>query len=90
VCLTGFSESTYLGSPLPAPLPGAPGCSVLVSPDALDPFVVSGQGLAERAFVLPPDVSLNGLFLYHQWAVLDPINPLGIVMSDAGRSSFGL
>ena len=90
VCLTGYSDSTYLGSPLPAPLPGAPGCSVLVSPDALDPFVVSTQGLAERSFVLPPNTSLNGLVLFHQWAVLDPANPLGIVMSDAGRSNFGL
>jgi hypothetical protein len=28
--------------------------------------------------------------LFHQWAVLDPATPLGIVMSDAGRSNFGL
>jgi serine protease AprX len=90
VLVSGTSDTSNQGLPLPAALPGAPGCNLLVSAEALDAMLVAGDGTASRAFPVPPNLSLVGLVLFHQWAVLDPINPLGIVMSNGGRANFGL
>jgi hypothetical protein len=31
-----------------------------------------------------------GLNVFHQWAVLDTVNALGIVVSDAGKATVGI
>jgi hypothetical protein len=49
---------------------GRPGCSLLVSPDALVILPVV-NGRAERSFFLPDAPSLVGVVLHEQWLVLD-------------------
>ncbi|MCU0862781.1 MAG: S8 family serine peptidase [Planctomycetes bacterium] len=90
VLVSGSSDASSQGVPLPAALPGAPGCSLFVSSEVLDAQLVAADGTALRSIQVPSNASLAGLMLFHQWAVLDPANPLGIVMSDAGRATFGL
>jgi hypothetical protein len=72
---------------LPIPLVGAPGCDIYAAPQVLQLFVTSGAGTASAPFIVPPTPANIGLSLYHQWAVLDPANPLGIVVSEAGRAT---
>jgi choice-of-anchor B domain-containing protein len=87
VMITGLSDSIYSGQPLPLPLIGAPGCSVFASPDVLQLFITDAAGTASAPFSIPGSPGNIGQSLYHQWAVLDPINPLGIIVSDAGRAT---
>ncbi|MCA8976403.1 MAG: choice-of-anchor B family protein [Planctomycetes bacterium] len=82
--LTGLSDTAYQGTTLPAPIPGAPGCNVLAAPDANRLVITSASGTASSSLSVPNAGSLVGLRLYHQWAVLDAVNPVGIVVSDAG------
>ncbi len=88
--LTGFSDAAIGATPLPAPLPGAPGCNLLVSADATKLLFTSATGTASDSIAVPNDPSFIGIDLFHQWAVLDPtVNTLGIVVSDAGRARLG-
>ncbi|HEB53907.1 MAG TPA: hypothetical protein ENI87_11700, partial [bacterium] len=89
VLASGLSNTTWNGSPLPAPLAGAPGCDLLVSPDVLDMVITSAGGTASRTFGVPNTASLVGFELFHQYAVLDAVNALGIVMSNGGRALVG-
>ncbi|HEX5054215.1 MAG TPA: S8 family serine peptidase [Planctomycetota bacterium] len=91
LCATGLSNMFFQGTPLPLPfpLPGAPGCAVLVSPDLVDLFVTDPLGASIRTFVVPNNPAFAGIQLYHQWAVLDPVNAIGIVLSNAGRARLG-
>ncbi len=74
---------------MPSPLPGAPGCSLFVDPVVLEAAATSATGTASRSFVVPNSAGLIGAQIFHQWGVLDAVNGLGIVMSDAGRASIG-
>jgi hypothetical protein len=85
--LTGLSDSIFQGTPLPAPIPGAPGCSVFAAPEVTELVITSGSGTASASFGVPNSVSYIGLELFHQWAVLDAVNAVGIVVSDAGKAS---
>ncbi|MFT6079423.1 MAG: choice-of-anchor B domain-containing protein [Planctomycetota bacterium] len=87
VMVSGLSDTVHNGLPLPAPLPGAPGCSVFVAPDLTQLFVADSAGVASASFSIPASTGNIGLSLYHQWAVLDPINAMGIVVSDAGKAT---
>jgi choice-of-anchor B domain-containing protein len=87
IMVSGLSDTTWSGSPLPIPLVGAPGCDIYAAPQVLQLFVTSGAGTASAPFIVPPTPANIGLSLYHQWAVLDPANPLGIVVSEAGRAT---
>ena len=51
--------------------------------------VTSPTGTASTSFSVPNDVSFVGVALYHQWAVLDAVNSLGIVVSNGGRALAG-
>jgi hypothetical protein len=42
---------------------------------------------SSASFSIPASPGYIGLSLFHQWAVLDPINSLGIVVSDAGKAT---
>ncbi|MEO6596389.1 MAG: S8 family serine peptidase [Planctomycetota bacterium] len=88
---TGLSDTFFQGSPLPLPfpLPGAPGCNILVSPDLVDIVITTSTGTGIRTFVVPNSSSIAGILLFHQWAVLDAVNPIGIVLSNAGRGRIG-
>ncbi len=85
--LSGFSDQISNGTPLPAPLPNAPGCSIYASPDVTQFMFTSGNGTASSQFSIPNSPSYAGLELFHQWAVLDAVNTLGIVVSDAGKAT---
>jgi hypothetical protein len=90
VLISGLSNTSYNGAPLPAALPGAPGCSVLVAPQALSAVPTSLIGTASYGIAVPASINLMGMRVYHQWAVLDPsVNSLGIVMSGGGTATIG-
>jgi len=85
--LTGLSDSTYNGVSLPAPLPGAPGCDLLVSGDVVTAVQTNANGAASAPFSIPSSPANVGLNVFHQWAVLDGVNSLGFVVSEAGRAT---
>jgi choice-of-anchor B domain-containing protein len=87
VCVSGLSDTVYNGGPLPLALPGAPGCNLMVSAEVLDLRITSPQGTASRTFSIPSSPAYVGVDLFHQWAVLDAVNTLGIVVSDAGKAT---
>jgi len=87
VCISGLSDQTYSGGALPVALPGAPGCNLYVADTLLQLFVTTGAGTASAPFSIPASPANIGVDLFHQWAVVDNVNTLGIVMSDAGRAT---
>lgn len=87
VFVTGLSDSVFNGSPLPLGLPGAPNCSLFVSADVTNVFNTGGNGSASASFSIPSSTANIGLEIFHQWAVLDAVNSLGVVVSDAGRAT---
>ncbi|MEC7583657.1 MAG: hypothetical protein VYE77_05015, partial [Planctomycetota bacterium] len=89
ISMTGFSNTTYNGAVLPAGLPNAPGCDVLVAPQVTQFMVTTPSGTASVPFSVPNDPSFVGAELYHQWAVLDAVNTLGIVVSEGGIAIVG-
>jgi len=89
VLASGLSDSTWSGGSLPAALPGAPGCQLFVDPVVLDAVILSGTGTGSVSFSVPNSNGLIGTEVFHQWGVLDAVNSLGVVMSNAGRASIG-
>ena len=87
VMVSGLSDTSWNGTPLPIPLVGAPGCNLYAAPQVLQLFVTGGAGTASAPFNIPASSANVGVSLYHQWAVLDTANPLGIVVSNAGRAT---
>ncbi len=88
--LTGLTDTAYQGTPLPAPIPGAPGCDIYAAPEVTQLILTSGIGTAASLFHVPNDPGFVGVDLFHQWAILDAVNPVGIVVSDAGQASIDL
>ena len=89
VLASGLSDSMWSGGALPAVLLGAPGCMLFVDPVVLDAVATSVAGTASASFSVPNSAGLIGVQVFHQWGVLDAVNGLGIVMSNAGRASIG-
>ncbi|MFK7741095.1 MAG: S8 family serine peptidase [Planctomycetota bacterium] len=89
VLASGFSDSTWSGGSLPAPLPGAPGCDLLVDPLVLDAVATGAAGAGNVSFNVPSSTSLVGFEVFHQWGVLDAVNAAGLVLSNAARASVG-
>jgi len=84
---TGFSDSAYGSVPLPLDLGlfGAPGCTVLTSPDARN-LVLSSGGVAGLTLPIPNTTSLAGIGFFNQALVIDlPANGLGLTSSNARR-----
>ncbi len=90
VCVTGLSDTAYSGGTLPAVLPGAPSCNLYAADQLLQLFITSNSGTASAPFSIPASSANIGLNIYHQWAVVDGVNALGIVVSDAGRATIDL
>jgi len=90
VLISGLSDTVYQGSPLPLALPGAPGCEILAAPAVTEAQVISAAGTASGTIAVPNSAPLMGLNVFHQWAVLDAVNALGIVVSDAARATVGI
>jgi len=90
VLMSGTSNTSHNGLPLPAALPGAPGCDVLVAPQALNAVPTTTFGTATYGINVPASSGLLGLKVYHQWAVYEPtVNSLGIVVSSSGKVIVG-
>jgi len=87
IMISGLSDTVHNGSPLPLPLLGAPGCSVYAAPLVLTTHVTSASGTARSTFNIPGSPANIGINLFHQWVVLDAVNPLGIVVSNAGKAT---
>lgn len=90
VLASGLSDTTWSGGLLPAALPGAPGCDLLVDPIVLTAYVTSATGTATGAITVPNTAGLVGTDVFHQWVVLDgPANAIGLVTSNAARARIG-
>ena len=90
--LLGLSDQVWSGGALPQSLAsiGAPGCSLLVSPDDAFARTTNIFGRAAVDLSIPNNPSLVGQQLFHQWVVLDAgANGLGVALSNGGRSTIG-
>ena len=87
VLVSGLSDQVTQSIPLPAPLPGAPGCNLLVSLDSLTATSTNAAGSAQQPFAVPNQPALVGLQVFHQWFIYDQAaNALGFIASDGGRA----
>ena len=90
VLVSGLSDTSWSGGSLPAPLPGAPGCNLLVDPIVLQTYITSAAGTTSGSISVPNSAGLVGTDVYHQWVALDgAANALGLVTSNAGRARLG-
>ncbi|MDA0372419.1 MAG: M20/M25/M40 family metallo-hydrolase [Planctomycetota bacterium] len=88
--LIGTSDQSFGGISLPAPLPGAPGCSLLVAPERIDQRAADGAGSARVDLPVPGDPALIGVDVFHQWVVIDAgANALGLAVSEGARTRIG-
>jgi hypothetical protein len=91
VLVQGLSNQAFNGIPLPIPIPGAPGCDLLVSADVTELAFTNSAGAASRTVTVPNTTALEGLEVFYQWVVRDlTANNIGLVSSDAGRALLGL
>lgn len=74
----GLSRTSAGATPLPFPLGG--GCAILAEPLSLNLLLTNGSGDTSLPYPLPGSVTLSGVNLYFQVAVVDP----------ASGSSFGI
>ena len=85
--VSGLSDQTHQGQPLPLAIPGAPGCDLLVSADIVTAATTNAAGVASSPIAVPNQPALVGLEVFHQWYVWDqPANGFGFVSSDGGRA----
>ncbi|MEC9048344.1 MAG: hypothetical protein VYA51_10050 [Planctomycetota bacterium] len=90
VLVSGYSDTFGGGVALPAQLPNAPGCELLVSPDVLLPATTTAAGSASLGFAVPGNSALAGVALFHQWAVLDAgANQLGLIVTNGVNVTLG-
>lgn len=89
VVTLGFSDTTFGAITLPLSLAnfGAPGCSILISPE-FNSFVLNSGGTAVWALTIPNNPALSGARFLNQGVVLDSgANGLGLTVSNARRGS---
>ena len=48
ILLSGVSDTIHMGTPLPAPLQGAPGCEVFAAPEVNEFMPTSASGAASK------------------------------------------
>ncbi|MEM7199238.1 MAG: sulfatase-like hydrolase/transferase [Planctomycetota bacterium] len=92
----GLSTDAWDAVPLPLPLSligSAPGCDLVVSPDAALPLFTDRIGAATFVIPLPRSLELVGQRVYHTWLVADPLapaNPLGVTAANGTAVLIGL
>jgi hypothetical protein len=64
----------------------APGCRLLVSPSnaLLFQLTTNASGMASFGVKVPPNPALRGFKFFNQYAVSDPVNGYGLVLSNGG------
>lgn len=90
--VTGVSEQTWLGVPLPydLTLSGAPGCTVACSLELLIPSPIDTAGRVNVDLSIPRDPTVVGRNFYNQWWVFDPMaNALQVSVSQGGHGVVG-
>jgi hypothetical protein len=79
-----------LTSPGMVPLPGAPTCSLMTATELLDLTITNAMGSGSSPIVVPNSAALEGVNIYHQWAIWDPtVNSIGIVLSNGAIATLG-
>jgi hypothetical protein len=94
IMMQGLTNLTANGGATPLPFDltplGAPGCSIHVDPLVTSLFLANGSGTAMIDVLYPADVSLRGLFIYEQAAVLNAAtNALGLQVSNYAVQTIG-
>ncbi len=87
--IAGYSDTVYQGTPLPAPIPGAPGCMILVEPILPMFGLIAPDGTAGITVPIPNDPQFMGQHICHQWVILDAVNQIGMVTSNGGKARVG-
>lgn len=77
----GYSDSDWLGLPLPLTAFGAPGCDLLVRPDIVRDGFADAAGVATVTVPIPPLMALAGQRIYLQSWAADVVNSFGRVGS---------
>lgn len=88
----GLDKSEFQGVPLPYDMGqiGAPGCEVLVGPEATEVLVVPEDGSWGTAMFLPNNPNFIGLNLHSQYFCVDVgTNALGVIGSNAVTTVLG-
>ncbi len=89
---TGFSNTNWLGQPLPLDMTssGIPGCSLFLSPDRLD-VIGASSGVGTLLLAIPNDPYFLGVTFYQQGFSfeLPGFNAFGGVLSNAARAVIG-
>jgi hypothetical protein len=68
----GTSNTSWLGTPLPLPLPSSMGCTLSVAPEVVfPPVVTSAAGEGAAILPIPNDPALAGADAFGQWVVID-------------------
>jgi hypothetical protein len=94
--LLGGSATRYAGLPLPlelAPFGAGPGCVLRTSIQLTVPTSTDATGQASVSVLVPPDLSLVGVPVYHSWLIIDPAapgNPLGLTVSNGAAAVIGI
>jgi hypothetical protein len=84
-----FGGSDKLWGTIPLPWRYTSLCEVLVSGDFFVPFLTTHAGTASLPLALPNDRALINLVVFQQFVVSDPTNPVGWIVSNAGRLKIG-
>ncbi|MCK5943832.1 MAG: hypothetical protein KAI24_17745, partial [Planctomycetes bacterium] len=74
---------------LPLGFLGAPGCRAYSSGEVLATAVTDSQGRADVTYSVPNNPTLLNFELYQQYAVLSPINALGLALTNGVRLEVG-
>lgn len=64
-------------------------CSLLVSGELALPFAATSAGTFVLPLPIPNDLALVGVVTFHQFLVVDALNPVGFIVSNAGRLKIG-
>ncbi|MCC6670640.1 MAG: S8/S53 family peptidase [Planctomycetes bacterium] len=67
----------------------APNCSILASGDLLSAFVTTATGQNSTTLAIPNSPALLGNPFFNQYVIQDAVNPLGVVLSNAGEGKVG-
>lgn len=92
ILLLGLSDTFYNNTPLPLDLGayGAPGCTLLTSPDDQRILLVDSAGAANLQYNIPNNFYLLNLQFYNQALVADgPANALGFAVTNGGVGLLG-
>ncbi|MGE3172203.1 MAG: hypothetical protein AB7O97_06205 [Planctomycetota bacterium] len=89
--ILGFSDTVWLGLPLPIDLGivGAPNCTNFTSADQFFFLALDGSGSGSWSLSIPADPFFLGVTFFQQGAILGALNPLGAYVTNAGRATIG-